>query len=160
MDFSEIDRLHAEGLALGRQGVVGCLVVRPDGRVFAQRRAPTRRLFPGCWDLVGGHLEPGETPREALVRELEEETGWSLERVLGLRRVVDWESAGLDGQPVLRREFVVAVTIRSGWDTPRLETSKVTEGRWFGFEDLAMLNENRAGTDSYVHGLIAEELAR
>jgi 8-oxo-dGTP diphosphatase len=29
--------------------------------------------FPGYWDLIGGHVEDGETPEEALVREVKEE---------------------------------------------------------------------------------------
>lgn len=29
--------------------------------------------FPGYWDLIGGHVENGETPEEALVREVKEE---------------------------------------------------------------------------------------
>ncbi len=157
MDFSEIDQLYEQGLALGRQGVVGCLVVRPDGRVFAQRRSLTRKLFPGCWDLVGGHLELGETPREALVRELAEETGWTLGRLIGLRKVVDWESVDQEGWVQLKREFVVAVTITGGWDTPRLEPGKATEGHWFGPGDLERLNENRTGQDTYVYDLMKQE---
>ncbi|MEU8295720.1 NUDIX domain-containing protein [Micromonospora sp. NPDC048909] len=38
----------------------GALIVRDDGRIFFQRRSPERRLFPDCWDVVGGHLEPGD----------------------------------------------------------------------------------------------------
>ena len=29
--------------------------------------------FPDYWDLIGGHVEEGETPEEALVREVKEE---------------------------------------------------------------------------------------
>ena len=29
--------------------------------------------FPNHWDLIGGHVEDGETPEEALVREVKEE---------------------------------------------------------------------------------------
>jgi len=29
--------------------------------------------FPDYWDLIGGHVEEGETPEEALVREIKEE---------------------------------------------------------------------------------------
>lgn len=34
--------------------------------------------FPGHWDLIGGHVEDGETPEEALVREVKEELGIEL----------------------------------------------------------------------------------
>jgi 8-oxo-dGTP diphosphatase len=34
--------------------------------------------FPDHWDLIGGHVEEGETPEQALVREVKEELGISL----------------------------------------------------------------------------------
>lgn len=154
-----IEALWQEGLSLGREGVIGCLV-RRDDRVFAQRRSPDRKLFPGCWDLAGGHLEPGEGPRFALARELFEETGWGLGRLLGLRKVVDWESHDASGGLRLKREFVLAVEATGDLDHPRLEAGKATEGRWFTVEDLPLLNENRDGTDTYVYDLVSQELGR
>lgn len=38
-------------------------------------RSPQRRWYPDAWDLPGGHVEDGEVPCEALVRELREELG-------------------------------------------------------------------------------------
>jgi len=35
--------------------------------------------FPNFWDLPGGGIEPGETPREALLREINEELGLILQ---------------------------------------------------------------------------------
>jgi len=34
--------------------------------------------FPNCWDLIGGHVEDGETPEQALIREYKEELGLTL----------------------------------------------------------------------------------
>ena len=46
-----------------------------DGRVLLAHRSPARRWYPAVWDLPGGHVEPGETDRQALARELREEVG-------------------------------------------------------------------------------------
>ncbi|GHF15566.1 MULTISPECIES: (deoxy)nucleoside triphosphate pyrophosphohydrolase [Streptomyces] len=55
------------------------------GRLLAARRSAPPELA-GRWELPGGKLEPGETPQEALVRELREELGIEaepLERIAG-----------------------------------------------------------------------------
>jgi 8-oxo-dGTP diphosphatase len=53
--------------------VVGAAIVR-DGRLLAARRT-TPRGTAGRWELPGGKVEPGESSREALVREVREELG-------------------------------------------------------------------------------------
>ena len=52
---------------------VGALVVR-DGRILLGLRA-LHKTYADCWDVPGGHLEPGEGPEDALSRELVEELG-------------------------------------------------------------------------------------
>jgi len=42
--------------------------------------------FPNHWDLFGGHLENGETPEQALVREVKEEIGIELKAWHAFRR--------------------------------------------------------------------------
>lgn len=44
-----------------------------EGQVLLCHRAPGRRWYPNVWDLPGGHVDRGESPQEALVRELAEE---------------------------------------------------------------------------------------
>src|SRR5579864_2314120 len=56
-------------------GVVDIYVIRPYRTVWRvlvlQRTMETR--CPGSWETVHGHIEPGETPEQAAVRELAEE---------------------------------------------------------------------------------------
>lgn len=46
-----------------------------DGLVLLVHRHPERESYPDCWDLVGGHVEAGESLREAVIRECFEELG-------------------------------------------------------------------------------------
>ncbi len=46
-----------------------------DGLVLLVHRHPSRRWYPDCWDLVGGHVESGELPHQAVSRECLEELG-------------------------------------------------------------------------------------
>ena len=72
------------GMTTGTLEVVGALIKDNRNRVYVHRRAVDRRLFPGIWDIVGGHVEPGESAQEALAREIGEETGWRLRRIEGV----------------------------------------------------------------------------
>ena len=59
-----------------------------DGdRVLLGHRSPTRRWYPDVWDLPGGHVEPGESSREALDRELREELGVTVRSAHQLQKV-------------------------------------------------------------------------
>lgn len=51
--------------------VVGAVIVK-DGAVLCVQRGPDGSL-PGMWEFPGGKVEPGESPVEALRREIREE---------------------------------------------------------------------------------------
>ncbi|MFY9713615.1 MAG: (deoxy)nucleoside triphosphate pyrophosphohydrolase [Microbacterium sp.] len=57
--------------------VVGAIIFR-DGKALAARRGPTMSL-PGLWEFPGGKIEPGESPQEALSREVAEELHCTIE---------------------------------------------------------------------------------
>ena len=54
--------------------VAACALVDTDGRVLLARR-PEGKKMAGLWEFPGGKLNPGETPEQALIRELREELG-------------------------------------------------------------------------------------
>ena len=50
---------------------VAAAIIREGGRIFATQRGYGE--FKDFWEFPGGKVEPGETPEEALVREIREE---------------------------------------------------------------------------------------
>ncbi len=95
--------------------VAAAVLLRADGRVLLAQR-PAGKAYAGYWEFPGGKLEPGETPRHALDRELAEELGlrvrraapWLVQRYvyshahveLHFFRVLEWDGdpVGHDGQ--------------------------------------------------------------
>lgn len=54
--------------------VAAAVIIRDDGQYLLGQRGPGT-FYPGYWEFPGGKVEPGETPRDAIVRELHEELG-------------------------------------------------------------------------------------
>jgi len=54
--------------------VVACAVLDTDGRVLMSQR-PNGKKHAGLWEFPGGKIDSGETPEQALRRELWEELG-------------------------------------------------------------------------------------
>lgn len=52
--------------------------IEKNGEIFCAQR-PENKSLGGLWEFPGGKLEPGETPEEALVREIQEELNSTIE---------------------------------------------------------------------------------
>ncbi len=65
----------------------GVVLVNADGHVFAGRRLDHHS---GAWQMPQGGIDTGEEPREAALRELEEETGLSPDLVEVEAETEDW----------------------------------------------------------------------
>lgn len=76
-------------------------------------------LYPGHWAFFGGHLEPGETPRQGVLRELVEEIGYAPAEMTFVGR--------FDSAIAHRYVFAGALTVP-------IETLVLTEG-----QDLALV---------------------
>lgn len=87
--------------------VVAAALVDDQGRVLLQQR-PQGKAMAGLWEFPGGKIEEGELPEAALVRELEEELGIS----------VDAEAlipAAFASAPVAARHMILLLYLCRRW---------------------------------------------
>jgi len=113
---------------------VSAAIIR-DGRVLIARRA--KGASTGVFTLPGGMVEAGETLQEAVVREVQEETGVGIEQLglAGQREFITRDEAGR-----VSRHFVIlcfACRWVSGEGTPLLE--ELSELRWLRPAELSGL---------------------
>lgn len=144
-----LSALQAQAETEGKQCCVGTLIRDHQGRLLFQQRAPDRHLFPNCRNIIGSHVEPGETLRDALAHEIQEETGWSLARIISLIQVWEWEAQSKG----IRREFGFLVEVEGHLEQPRLEEGKHLAFRWIGLEDLPLLKAERLAGDGGIYAL-------
>ena len=67
--------------------VVAAFIRDAEGRCLVGRR-PAHKSQGGLWEFVGGKIEPGETPEEALARECREELALEIERATVIGSVI------------------------------------------------------------------------
>ena len=141
-DGDPIELLVLPPTSEGGRWIAGAVIHDGSGRIFMQRRSPDRELFPGAWDIVGGHVESGEGILDALRREVTEETGWTLRRVVDDLGVTTY--SGDDG--VERHEVDYLVEVDGNLTAPRIEERLHEDPRWVDRnEALALLDGAHRG---------------
>ena len=98
------------------------------GRLFLQRRSRSKRIQPGRWDAsVGGHVDSGEAPLDAAIREAGEELGIFGFELTFLHQYV-WRTD-------IESELVH--TYRCHHEGPfQLHPEEIEEGRFFGRDEV------------------------
>ncbi len=133
---------------------VGALLVDDQGRVLLGLRAAHMKAWPNHWDAIGGRIEAGETPEQAMIREVEEEIG-----------VVPVEfrelGSGTEPHPDLYGEAIVTIYAVTAWSggQPRNVSDEHARIEWFSAKQLASL-KHVAGYDYQRFAKLALEARR
>ena len=113
----------------------GAVVLDAQRRVLLVRRG--RAPSAGEWTLPGGRIEPGETPEQAVVRELLEET--AIEgRIVAALGVVVIERAGVGAGVAVRYAIHEFAMEPVGGAAPRAGDD-AADARWVARDELARL---------------------
>lgn len=106
---------------------------REDGRWLMHRR-PDHKHHGGLWEFPGGKVEPGETPANALIRELDEELGIVIDGA-SLTPAGFADDAGLSGG----RGIVILLYTVAAWagDARAMEPGSRVD--WFTPEETVKL---------------------
>jgi len=122
-----VDEVSAGGLVINQSGTQGLLIGRRD------LKDPTKERL--LWSLPKGHIEAGETPEMAAIREVQEETGIQSEisRALG---VIDfWFMAG--GKRI--HKTVHHYLFKETGGNLQAQIEEVDEVGWFPLDEIVSM---------------------
>ena len=135
---------------------VSLAMLQRDGLWLLQLRDDIDSIiYPGHWGLFGGHLEPGESPAESVVRELKEEIGWSPSTTLQ-----PWFSDASGGSTVhvFRGELTVPLDqlyLKEGQDL-RLASLEELRSEWIWSDHCREQRPIAPGLNIVIRHLLAE----
>jgi 8-oxo-dGTP diphosphatase len=109
----------------------GALLFDAQGRALLGLRAAHKEIASGCWDIIGGRVELGESPDDALVRELREELAITATKFALIASLPDPEAAGWTHN-------VFAVSAWTG-GPPANACDEHDEIRWFELAEIESL---------------------
>lgn len=118
-----------------------------QGRVLLGRRyQPEIPEIHGKWNLLGGRVEFGESPEEALVREIKEESGLEVEVVRMLPQIFTRYRTKSDGTELQILPISYECNVVGGELSVMLDDPGVSELSFFDPESIATIelieNEN------------------
>ena len=132
-----------DGKSMLLHPVVHLHLFNTRGELFLQKRAKTKDIHPGKWDTsVGGHISPGETPNEALMRETGEEIGLNNLVPVFLGKYI-WESPR-------ERELVNSFSSISD-KFPVINKDEIDEGRFWELKEIRENLGNDVFTPNFEH---------
>lgn len=125
---------------------------RKDGRILLLKRRGDHKTFQGFWQLPEGKIEFGETPQEALDRELEEEVG----RRSGRSEFFGVHSGLLpiDGTVY----HIIRIIFEVGWEGGVKLSKEHIRHRWVLPQDALAMAGLLPGTKEILWAILKKEL--
>ena len=122
-----VDEVSAGGLVIDATGTKGLLIGRRDLKDQSRERL--------LWSLPKGHIEEGETPEQAAIREVQEETGIESEIARELGVIDFWFMAG--GKRIHKTVHHYLFKETGGHLAPQI--TEVDDVGWFPLSEIVEL---------------------
>ncbi|MDA8089492.1 MAG: NUDIX domain-containing protein [Nitrospiraceae bacterium] len=133
-------KIHGNPALIHR--VAHVLVFNRKGEILLQKRSMNKDVAPGRWDTsVGGHVDPGESPEAAAIREMKEE--------LGVEAALDFLHSYKHSNPYeTELVYTFRAVIESGFDFNREEIEEI---RFWSLDEITNTAGKQVLSDNFEH---------
>lgn len=154
-------RINSSAESAIKKITVGAVILRnshvsqADTQILLLKRSAHERYYPNVFEMPGGKVDPAESLRAAVIREVNEESGLVVSGIVKSLAPFNYTTTKTAKNPATENEesislyvqqFSYVVTIHGDGSELRVNQKEHSEGSWFGASDLAdvsMTNEMR-----------------
>ena len=124
--------------------IVVVALLRRGNTLFIAKRADSKQTWPGRYELIGGHVDPGETLEDALRREVREEIG--VEATVG--QIVG--AFTYESEDTFKVEICYLCELADASAEPVINPEDHSEGQWIDSSQLALFGKEDEEADMLV----------
>lgn len=121
---------------------VGIWILNDQGEIFLTKRSPEKRYMPNKWENPAGHVQAGEDCETAIIRELMEETGLTVQREQMTFLGGSQSAYGFGRDYGVRMNFDLSVI--------RLQPGETCDAKWVTYEEFQRMTESGELASSVV----------
>ena len=115
---------------------VACFVINDNKEILLEKRSPNKRYSPNKYGLCAGHVMVGESLKEALVREIKEEIGITVNED-DLIPIVEKEYTYKETNSHITYFYYIKLNLKESEFT--IQKEELTEVKWFKLDDVKTL---------------------
>ncbi len=141
-EIMDKDEVHIKNLL---HNEVGVFIINNKKEILLEKRSPNKKYSPNKWGLCAGHVDAGESLKEAAIREIKEEVGLSINES-DLIPFGHFETFIEDTNSHLTHFYYLICNKEASEFT--IQEEELSEVKWFNIEELIKLINS--GDDSTV----------
>jgi isopentenyl-diphosphate Delta-isomerase len=124
-----------------------CYIFNDDGKLLVTRRALNKKVWPGVWsNSVCGHLQPGETFKDAIKRRAQYELGMKVDSITCILRDYRYTTPPYNG--IIENEFCPVFVAKAGSHV-KPNPDEVADYYWISWPEYVIKMERHAKEFSY-----------
>ncbi len=111
--------------------VFHAIIVNKQNKVLIVKRAPNVEIYSSLWSIPGGHIKANETFEECLKREIKEELGANVTKVI---KAISPYKRKLDNSYWKVKLYVITI------DKLKLNKKELMDFKWINPKDIFLFN--------------------